>query len=106
MRLRLIAISAVFQVAACTLSPRLALWGQEITAPAVTPAVDGIPSANAIPVPQNLVDASAPADPGDVSGTVGDDYGDILPGATVLIEGSHPAIRQTQTTDDNGFFEF
>lgn len=105
MRFRLIASSAVL-VAACTLCSPLAFWGQEAAAPDVSPVTDSIAPAGPVPPAQNLMSGSAPADSGDVSGTVGDDYGDVVPGATVQIECSHPAIRQSQTTNDNGFFEF
>ncbi len=41
-----------------------------------------------------------------MSGTVTDVYGDIVPGATVLLEGTRNAGRQSQLANDNGFFEF
>jgi hypothetical protein len=47
-----------------------------------------------------------PADGADVSGTVTDANGDVSPGATVSIEGDKTPIHQTQTANDNGFFEF
>jgi len=43
---------------------------------------------------------------GDVSGTVMDTNGDVIPGATVSIEGSKLPIHQSQSANDNGFFEF
>src|SRR5262249_50084873 len=42
---------------------------------------------------------------GDVSGTVTDVNGGVVPGATVSLEGSQRATRQSQTANDNGFFE-
>jgi hypothetical protein len=50
--------------------------------------------------------AANSGNPGDVSGTVTDTYGDIVPGATVLLEGTNPPNRQSQAANDNGFFEF
>jgi hypothetical protein len=41
-----------------------------------------------------------------VSGTVTDAYGDVVPGATVLIEGPNSVNGQSQAANDNGFFEF
>ena len=41
-----------------------------------------------------------------MSGTVTDAYGDVVPGATVSIEGTQPSNRQSQAANDNGFFEF
>jgi Carboxypeptidase regulatory-like domain len=55
---------------------------------------------------QNLVAASSSVSGGDVSGTVTDSYGDVVPGATVLIKGSNSANGQSQAANDNGFFEF
>ena len=59
---------------------------------------------------QPLANAGAlqPASPdaGDVSGTVMDTNGDVVPGATVLIESSKAANRRSQAANDNGFFEF
>jgi Carboxypeptidase regulatory-like domain len=46
------------------------------------------------------------SNPGDVSGTVTDAYGDIVPGATVLLEGTNNPGRQSQTANDSSFFEF
>lgn len=64
--------------------------GQRMGDSSVSPANSGAPSTDA----------------GDVSGTVADAYGDVVPGATVLIEGPNGANRQSQAANDNGFFEF
>ena len=87
---------------ACPLPSR----AQGLSAPAAISVDDGVSSPPAISDPQNRLTVSPSSDSGDVSGTVGDDQGDVVPGAQVLIESSHSAIRQTQTTDDRGFFEF
>ena len=50
--------------------------------------------------------AAHSGNPGDVSGTVTDTYGDVVPGATVLLERTNPPDRQSQAANDNGFFEF
>src|ERR1700758_3030196 len=50
--------------------------------------------------------AHSSAHPGDVSGTVTDTNGGVVPGATVLIEGTTPPDRRSQAANDNGFFEF
>jgi len=42
----------------------------------------------------------------DISGTVTDTNGDVVPGATVSIEGSKNVNRRSQAANDNGFFEF
>jgi hypothetical protein len=41
---------------------------------------------------------------GTISGTVEDAYGDVVPGATVVLESS--SDRKTMAADDNGFFHF
>jgi hypothetical protein len=65
-----------------------------------------IPPAPETPEPQNRMVASPSVDAGNVSGTVIDVYGDIVPGATVMIEGSDVTDRHSQDANDNGFFEF
>lgn len=48
----------------------------------------------------------APAQATAVNGTVTDTNGDIVPGATVTLDGGSAADRQTVTSNDSGFFEF
>jgi hypothetical protein len=64
----------------------------------------GQPSVNTSQPPAKS--GSERVDAGDVSGTVTDAYGDVVPGATVSIEGTQSADRQSQAANDNGFFEF
>ena len=59
-----------------------------LTAPAIAQQVDA-------PEPQ----------PGTISGTVVDVNNDIVPGATVALEGSIPGEHRVATANDNGFFE-
>jgi hypothetical protein len=66
----------------------------------------GQPAANAVQPPAKAGSERSASDAGDVSGTVTDIYGDVVPGATVLIEGSKASERQSQAANDNGFFEF
>jgi hypothetical protein len=49
---------------------------------------------------------AAHQDPGGISGTVIDSYGDIIPGATVTLDGQIPADRQQMAANDNGAFAF
>jgi hypothetical protein len=82
------------------------------------PAGDASQSQNQSPGPQtNIVhnllsnDAtalpSAPdAGPADVNGTVTDTNGDLIPGATVVLDGSDSSAPQTQVANDSGFFQF
>ena len=73
-------------------------------APGAPAQVAGRPVVDAPPASAGA-DHAGP-DPADVSGTVTDAYGDIVPGATVSIEGTEPSHRQSQAANDNGFFEF
>ena len=67
----------------------------------------GQPAVNAAQPPAKA-GAAQPAslDAGDVSGTVMDTNGDVIPGATVSIESIKTPNRQSQAANDNGFFEF
>lgn len=71
--------------------------------PAVAGATPTLPDA---PDQQGRSDVQTSGTPGDLSGTVTDSYGDIVPGATVLLEGTNPPDRKSQAANDSGFFEF
>ena len=43
---------------------------------------------------------------GNISGTVTDENGDLIPGAVVVLDTDTPADRRTVVADQNGFFEF
>lgn len=43
---------------------------------------------------------------GSISGTVADVYGDIIPGATVILDGPTPGDHREIAADDNGAFDF
>jgi hypothetical protein len=92
-------------------------WSQNASAPGPVvvkagnrPGLPDAPEAQE----QHAVHAAEPADAGaplsagngDVSGTVMDTNGDVIPGATVSIAGTRNSLRENQTTNDNGFFEF
>jgi hypothetical protein len=50
---------------------------------------------------------SAPdAGPAELNGTVTDDNSDLIPGATVILDGSSPSEHATQAANDSGFFQF
>ena len=49
---------------------------------------------------------SAPMPAGNISGTATDVYGDVVPGATVVVEGTNETDRQSTAANDNGFFTF
>gem|GEM_PF-1253521 len=60
----------------------------------------------------NIVDESADEQPtkdkqtGDISGTVTDQNGGIIPSAAIVLNGDPPAESRTIITNGNGFFEF
>jgi Carboxypeptidase regulatory-like domain len=64
----------------------------------------GIAGATAVPAQQMLLSAPEPQ-PGHISGTVTDDNGDIVPGATVVLEDASQNER-TAVANDNGGFQF
>ena len=75
------------------------------------PAVDASasPSTTIPDAPVAAAQQSATADASsstDLNGTVTDVNGDLVPGATVVLEGASPEDRQSQVANDNGFFNF
>jgi hypothetical protein len=97
-----VVISGIFALAAPLQS--LALELAE-----VSPAIASIGETPALPDAPGQPGHTAgepSSNPGDVSGTVTDAYGDIVPGATVLLEGTNNPGRQSQTANDSSFFEF
>jgi len=61
----------------------------------------------------NLLSSDSPTipsapDPGaaDVNGTVTDVNGDLVPGATVVLDGADASEHRTQVANDSGFFQF
>lgn len=49
---------------------------------------------------------SGVAQSGTINGTVTDVQDEVIPGATVVLEGTDPASKQQTTANDNGFFQF
>jgi len=44
--------------------------------------------------------------PANLDGTVTDDYGDVVPGATVVLNGPGPTDHRSAVANDTGFFQF
>jgi len=87
-------------------------------APMITTAGEQ-PALVKAPEPQNVSGAQPSAQPGasagstagspnggDISGTVIDTNGDVVPGATVELQETRAGNRQTQAANETGFFEF
>jgi hypothetical protein len=76
------------------------------TSPATT--LPDAPGAAVDPQTPNQAATALPGSEGatDLNGTVTDENGDLVPGATVVLEGASPADRQSQEANDNGFFNF
>lgn len=55
---------------------------------------------------QGAVPAATAAAPADLNGTVTDVNGDLIPGATVVLQGPDASSHQTQVANDSGFFQF
>jgi hypothetical protein len=57
--------------------------------------------------PDSAAVPSAPdAGPAELNGTVTDTNGDLIPGATVVLDGSDSPAPQTELANDSGFFHF
>lgn len=50
--------------------------------------------------------SSGNTDPAEVNGTVTDTNGDLIPGATVVLDGTAPADHRTAAANDSAFFQF
>jgi hypothetical protein len=91
-------------------SAALALAVPACTAHAQQPCVSGASCSSASTSPPPPAAAPAPdapdEQPGAISGTVTDAAGDLVPGATVTLDGAGSVGRQTQTANDNGAFSF
>ena len=98
----------------CTFSVSTRLWSQQ---PSQTGDASALPDAprgqnQSAPIaadPQPPSGGTAAQDPpagADISGTVTDSNQDVVPGATVEIQGTKNPNRQSQVANDSGFFEF
>lgn len=60
----------------------------------------------ALPSAPQAQSNSSAMDAADLNGTVTDVNGDLIPGATVVLDGTDSSSHQTQTANDSGFFQF
>jgi hypothetical protein len=65
-------------------------------------------AAKALPSAPNAKNAAASdeSSPAELNGTVTDLNGDLIPGATVVLDGPSPADHKTESANDSGFFQF
>lgn len=80
----------------------VATQAQETTAPGSAPG-DAKPAVASQLLPSEPAPDPQPAE---MNGTVTDTNGDLIPGATVDLDGSSPADHQSQAANDSGFFQF
>lgn len=99
--------SAVIVALVCLSASMSSAWGQQPSSTDGDPsgATTALPSA---PEPQGKGAASAVTDrdPADLNGTVTDVNGDLIPGATVALDGPSPSDHRTQAANDSGVFQF
>ena len=97
-----VVIGAIFALTTPLQSRAQELAGQSpaIASAGATPALPDAPDQ------PGRTAAESSGNPGDISGTVTDMYGDIVPGAAVLLEGTNNPARQNQTANESSFFEF
>jgi len=85
----------------------VALRAQEPTAPTLTDADARARNASGLLPSEAVLQGSAPDfQPTELSGTVTDTNGDLIPDATVVLDGNGAADHQTQHANDSGFFQF
>jgi hypothetical protein len=78
---------------------------QQPVVPAIPVAAAALPDAPATPSADNNSDPDATS-PARIGGTVTDTNGDVIPGATVTLDGPNGSDHRTTTADDNASFEF
>jgi hypothetical protein len=61
---------------------------------------------NLLPADSSSLPSAPDAGPAEVNGTVTDTNGDLIPRATVALDGPNSSIHQTQVANDSGFFQF
>ena len=101
-------LSAVFCIAGRAQQstvPSSSASGFDKTAATAASTPSPLPSAPE-PVSKDTAPASGDAQPAEVNGTVLDINGDLIPGATVVLDGSGAADHQTATANDSAFFQF
>jgi len=59
-----------------------------------------------LPADSSSLPSAPDAGPAEVNGTVTDTNGDLIPGATVALDGPGSSDHQTQVANDSGFFQF
>ena len=70
------------------------------------PGITATSAESALPSSTESALPSAPMAAGNISGTATDAYGDVVPGATVVLESADQTDRQSSAANDNGFFTF
>jgi len=105
MRHRFLIVAAVLTACLCIVA-----GAQE---PAAGPASNASQNAGSQGSGQNFLPSgsatlpSAPdASPAEINGTVTDVNGDLIPGATVSLDGADSADHRSQVANDSGFFQF
>jgi hypothetical protein len=115
MRPALVFSSATLLMGSLVLCGTVRSWAQTGSPAAESPAVaaSSLPSAPTARPDSNdpsssLHDRDSPnsADIGVISGTVTDVYGDVVPGAGVVVESGNPTNKESKVADDSGFFSF
>ncbi len=98
MRHRLVFATAFLAIFVCFVGSAAVACGQQTES--------GTPAADVSPPPATTIPDTPAAATTDLNGTVTDENGDLVPGATVVLEGPSPIDRQSQAANDNGFFNF
>lgn len=100
MRLSSIAGAALMM---CMIALPIHARAQAEVLPSFKEDASAIPDA---PEPQKEIPTNSLSSGANLSGTVLDAYGDVLPGARVVVESSDGAFRSSQFANEDGFFQF
>jgi len=80
--------------------------GQGSSADAAQSAASQVSANNLLPAGSASMPTAPDPGPAELNGTVTDLNGDLIPGATIVLDGADSSLHQTQVANDSGFFQF
>jgi len=94
-----------FATAVLAASISITASGQGSSAAAQS-AASQVSANNLLPAGSASMPTAPDPGPAELNGTVTDLNGDLIPGATIVLDGADSSVHQTQVANDSGFFQF